>query len=70
MRFHLPPKLTAPWPPMLAEFANLSFETAASLAAKVEVSEPTVGRFCRAIGYSGFKDLLRDLQDRTKARED
>lgn len=48
---------------MLAEFANLPFETAASLAAKVEVSEPTVGRFCRAIGYDGFKDLKRNLRN-------
>lgn len=48
---------------MLAEFASLPFETAASLAAKVEVSEPTVGRFCRAIGYDGFKDLKKDLRN-------
>lgn len=48
---------------MLAEFANLPFETAASLAAKVEVSEPTVGRFCRAIGYDGFKDLKKNLRN-------
>lgn len=47
---------------MLAEFANLPFETAASLAAKVEVSEPTVGRFCRALGYEGFKDLKKNLR--------
>lgn len=48
---------------MLAEFGNLPFETAASLAAKVEVSEPTVGRFCRAIGYDGFKDLKSNLRN-------
>ena len=48
---------------MLAEFGNLPFETAASLAAKVGVSEPTVGRFCRAIGYDGFKDLKRNLRN-------
>lgn len=47
---------------MLAEFGTLPFETAASLAAKVEVSEPTVGRFCRAIGYDGFKDLKLHLR--------
>jgi DNA-binding MurR/RpiR family transcriptional regulator len=47
---------------MLAEFATLPFENAASLAAKVEVSEPTVGRFCRAIGYDGFKDLKKNLR--------
>lgn len=48
---------------MLAEFANLPFETAASMAAKVEVSEPTVGRFCRAMGYEGFKDLKKNLRN-------
>jgi DNA-binding MurR/RpiR family transcriptional regulator len=48
---------------MLAELASLPFETAASLAAKVSVSEPTVGRFCRAIGYSGLKDLKAHLRD-------
>lgn len=48
---------------MLAEYGNLPFETAASLAAKVSVSEPTVGRFCRAIGYDGFKDLKNNLRN-------
>ncbi len=48
---------------MLAEFGNLPFETAASLAAKVGVSEPTVGRFCRSIGYDGFKDLKKNLRN-------
>jgi DNA-binding MurR/RpiR family transcriptional regulator len=53
---------------MLADLPGLPFETAASLAAKVGVSEPTVGRFCRALGYGGFKDLKehlrRDIGDR------
>lgn len=47
---------------MLAELATLPFETAASIAVKVEVSEPTVGRFCRSIGYDGFKDLKQNLR--------
>lgn len=47
---------------MLAEFATLPFDTAASVAEKVGVSEPTVGRFCRALGYSSFKDLKAHLQ--------
>jgi DNA-binding MurR/RpiR family transcriptional regulator len=37
--------------------AGLPFEPAASIADEVEVSEPTVGRFCRAVGYKSFKDL-------------
>lgn len=47
---------------MLAEMVNLPFETAASLASKVAVSEPTVGRFCRALGFKSFKDLKNTLR--------
>jgi hypothetical protein len=42
--------------------------TIADLAAEVGVSEPTVIRFCRAIGLKGFQDLkrkaLRDIERR------
>jgi DNA-binding MurR/RpiR family transcriptional regulator len=48
---------------MLTELASLPFETASSIAAKVEVSEPTVGRFCKTIGYDGFKDLKKNLRN-------
>ncbi len=47
---------------MLTELTNLPFETAGSIAMNVGVSEPTVGRFCRAIGYDGFKDLKKNLR--------
>jgi len=47
---------------MLAELSTLPFETAASLAEKLSLSEPTVGRFCRALGYSSFKDLKAHLR--------
>lgn len=47
---------------MLANLNGLPFETAATLAGKVGVSEPSVGRFCRAIGYRHFKDLKADLK--------
>lgn len=47
---------------MLAKLNTIPFETAASLAGKVEVSEPTVGRFCRSIGYKSFKDLKDHLK--------
>lgn len=53
---------------MLGQMGALPFETAASLATKVGLSEPTVGRFCRSIGFKSFGDLklcLRgDLGDR------
>jgi DNA-binding MurR/RpiR family transcriptional regulator len=41
----------------LSNLSDLPFETAASVAARVGVSEATVGRFCRGIGYRHFKDL-------------
>lgn len=46
---------------MLAQIRTLPFETAASLAAKVNVSEATVGRFCRSLGFKSFKDLKQCL---------
>ncbi len=47
---------------MLSQLGSIPFETAASLAGKVDVSEPTVGRFCRALGYRSFKDLKDHLK--------
>ena len=47
---------------MLANLGGLPFENAATLAEKVGVSEPSVGRFCRAIGYRHLKDLKADLK--------
>jgi DNA-binding MurR/RpiR family transcriptional regulator len=41
----------------LSNMTDLPFETAASVAARIGVSEATVGRFCRGIGYRHFKDL-------------
>lgn len=46
---------------VLARVGTIPFETAATLAEKVGVSEPTVGRFCRALGYRSFKDLKEQL---------
>lgn len=48
---------------MLIALSSLPFETAASLATKVGVSEATVGRFCRTIGYRSFKDLKSHLKE-------
>jgi DNA-binding MurR/RpiR family transcriptional regulator len=46
---------------ILGATGSIPFETAATLAEKVGVSEPTVGRFCRALGYRSFKDLKDQL---------
>ena len=47
---------------MLANLYELPFQTSADIAATLGVSESTVGRFCRSIGYSHFKDLKNDLK--------
>lgn len=47
---------------LLSSLSSLPFETAASLAEKVGLSEASVGRFCRAIGYRHLKDLKSSLQ--------
>lgn len=47
---------------LLSNLTALPFETAAAVAAKVGVSEASVGRFCRSIGYRHLKDLKSSLQ--------
>ena len=47
---------------LLANLTSLPFETAATVALKTGVSEASVGRFCRAIGYRHLKDLKGSLQ--------
>lgn len=47
---------------MSSSLSELPFETAASIAGKVKVSEATVGRFCRSIGYENFRALKEDLK--------
>lgn len=48
---------------MLSNLANLPFETSATLADKLELSETTIGRFCRSLGFRHFKDLKTNLRD-------
>lgn len=47
---------------MLGNINTIAFETAASIAEKVSVSEPTIGRLCRSLGYKSFKDLKDHLK--------
>jgi DNA-binding MurR/RpiR family transcriptional regulator len=47
---------------MLGALNDLPFQTAADVAGKVGVSELTVGRFCRSLGYERYKDLLAELR--------
>lgn len=41
---------------------QLPFETAASVAEKIGVSEASVGRYCRSLGYAHFKAVKVSLQ--------
>jgi DNA-binding MurR/RpiR family transcriptional regulator len=47
---------------MVLNLSDLSFETGASLASKVGVSEVTVSRLLRRLGYEGMRGLKRALQ--------
>ena len=47
---------------LLTNLQSLPFETAASVAQKIGVSEASIGRFCRGIGYRHLKDLKGSLQ--------
>ncbi|SEK67695.1 transcriptional regulator, RpiR family [Roseovarius nanhaiticus] len=52
---------------MLTYFDRLGFETAASIAENVGVSQMTVGRFLRTIGYNGLPELKSDLLSQMEA---
>lgn len=47
---------------MLANLQSLPFETAATLGRKIGVSEASIGRFCRSLGYRHLKELKGSLQ--------
>ena len=52
---------------MMLNLSDLSFETGASLASKVGVSEVTVSRLLRRLGYEGMRGLKRELQSELSA---
>jgi DNA-binding MurR/RpiR family transcriptional regulator len=47
---------------LLGNFKSLPFETAATLAQKIGVSEASIGRYCRKVGFLHLKDLKATLQ--------
>lgn len=47
---------------ILVDSDALPYETAESLAARLEVSAITVGRFCRKFGFRNFRDLKASLK--------
>ena len=48
---------------MLGNLHEVPFQTSASIAEKLGVSESSVGRFCRSLGYAHLKALKQDLQN-------
>ena len=54
---------------MRLHVGDLSFETGASLAGKVGVSEVTVSRLLRRLGYQGMRGLKRELRSQRTNRE-
>jgi len=53
---------------LLASYDEAAFLPAADLANQLNVSEATLVRFARAIGYDGFRDLRRCLQGLFRAQ--
>lgn len=47
---------------MLGNLQGLPFETAATLGQKIGVSEASIGRYCRSLGYRHLKDLKGSLR--------
>mgnify|MGYP003745250425 CR=1 FL=1 len=48
---------------LLEHLAELPFETAATLAQRLNLSPMTVGRFIRSLGYQQFSDIRQHLRD-------
>lgn len=58
---------------LIAEFViknydTAAFMTAATLGDKVGVSESTVVRFANALGYSGYRELQKELQELVRSK--
>jgi DNA-binding MurR/RpiR family transcriptional regulator len=53
---------------LLASYDEVAFLPAADLAERLDLSEATLVRFAKAIGYSGFRDLRRSLQGLFRVR--
>ena len=48
---------------LLANYDEAAFLSAADLVERLHVSEATLSRFAKAIGYDGYRELRRCLQD-------
>ena len=53
---------------ILSNYDKVAFMTASSLGKKVNISESTVVRFAGSIGYDGYPELQRELQESIKSK--
>lgn len=47
---------------VLDHYASVCFMTSADIAKELAVSESSVIRFCKSLGYNGYADFLKNLQ--------
>lgn len=53
---------------ILENYDKAAFMTAASLGKSIDISESTVVRFAYRLGYQGYRDLQKDLQELIKSK--
>lgn len=53
---------------LLASYDEAAFLPAADLAQRLDLSEATLVRFAKAVGYDGFRELRRSLQELFRAK--
>ena len=53
---------------IIKNYDTAAFMTAADLGNKVGVSESTVVRFANVLGYSGYRELQKELQELVKTK--
>ncbi len=53
---------------LLGSYDEVAFFSAADLAERLDLSQATLVRFAKAIGYSGFRELRRSLQGLFRVR--
>ncbi|MBM7561542.1 MurR/RpiR family transcriptional regulator [Fusibacter tunisiensis] len=53
---------------ILENYDKVAFMTASTLGKKVNISESTVVRFAGSIGYEGYPELQRELQESIKSK--
>jgi DNA-binding MurR/RpiR family transcriptional regulator len=51
---------------ILENYDKAAFMTAANLGKSIDISESTVVRFANRLGYEGYKELQKDLQELIK----